>query len=141
MKSRRSLSALLLLCAALLTLGLVAGVAAASSGDAGTSPTGTSGSAMNPSGNEECFACHGVKPQDGTITTADGQSFPATIDVAGHPKSLYVDRKIQSNSRHGQLACVSCHLGFNAGEHPPRSPRAGSRRPRSSPAATATATR
>jgi cytochrome b subunit of formate dehydrogenase len=116
-KSLRSLSALLLLCAALLTLGLGAGVAAASSGDAGTSPTGTSGSAMNPSGNEECFACHGVKPENGTITTADGQSFPATIDVAGHPKSLYVDRKIQSNSRHGQLACVSCHLGFNAGMH------------------------
>jgi cytochrome b subunit of formate dehydrogenase len=115
--SRRSLQAVQLVCAVLLALGLLSGAALASSGGAG-SPTGTGGSAMSPSGNEECFACHGVRPENGTITTADGQQYPATIDVAGQKKSIYVDRKIQSNSRHGQLACVSCHLGFNAGEHP-----------------------
>jgi predicted CXXCH cytochrome family protein len=104
---------------AVLTLGLSAGSALASTGDTPvTSPTGTGGSALSPSGNEECFRCHGVKPVDGKITV-DGQSYPAVIDVDGQPKSIYVDRKIQSNSRHGQLACISCHLGFNAGEHSP----------------------
>jgi predicted CXXCH cytochrome family protein len=105
-------------CAALLALGLTAGGAVAESATPGTSPTGTSGSALSPSGNEECFKCHGVKPVDGKVTV-DGTSYPAVIDVGGQPKSMYVDRKIQSNSRHGKLACISCHLGFNAGEHPP----------------------
>jgi len=115
---RSTLHALALFCAALLALVLLAGAAVASGEEAATSPTGTGGSATSPSGNEECFACHGVKPENGTVTTADGQEFPAYIDVAGQQKSIYVDRKIQSNSRHGQLACVSCHLGFNAGVHP-----------------------
>ncbi len=62
---------------------------------------------------------------DGTITV-DGEKVPAYIDVNGEKKSIYVDRHIQANSRHGQLACISCHIGFNAGMHPPRaSPRAG----------------
>ena len=98
-------------------LGLLAGIAAASSNAAGTSPTGTGGSAMSPSGNDECYACHGQKPVDGTITV-DGQKVPAYIDVNGEKKSIYVDRHIQANSRHGQLACISCHIGFNAGMHP-----------------------
>ncbi|HTX69513.1 MAG TPA: cytochrome c3 family protein [Thermoleophilia bacterium] len=79
--------------------------------------SGANGSATGPSGNEECFACHGVKPVDGSITV-DGKEYPATIDVNGQQKSIYVDRSIQSNSRHGELACISCHIGFNAGEHP-----------------------
>jgi cytochrome b subunit of formate dehydrogenase len=92
-------------------LGALCGVAAASS------PTGDTGAALSPSGNEECFACHGQKPVDGYITV-DGEKVPAYIDVAGEKKSIYVDRAIQANSRHGKLACVSCHLGFNAGMHP-----------------------
>ena len=79
--------------------------------------SGANGSATGPSGNEECFACHGVKPVDGKIVV-DGATYPATIDVNGQQKSIYVDRHIQSNSRHGELACTSCHIGFNAGEHP-----------------------
>ncbi len=86
--------------------------------ETGAGASGANGSALGPSGNEECFACHGVRPENGVVTTAGGQQYPATFDVAGRPKSMYVDRKIQSSSRHGQLACVSCHLGFNAGEHP-----------------------
>ncbi len=119
MSLRRTLWALVLTCAVLVgALGLFASAAAASSNEAGTSPTGTGGSAVSPSGNEECFSCHGQKPVDGTITV-DGQKVPAYIDVNGEQKSIYVDRAIQSNSRHGQLACISCHIGFNAGMHPP----------------------
>jgi cytochrome b subunit of formate dehydrogenase len=92
-------------------LALFAGMAAA------TSPTGTGGAALSPSGNNECFACHGQKPVNGTITV-DGKKVPAYIDVNGEKKSIYVDRAIQSNSRHGKLACISCHIGFNAGMHP-----------------------
>ena len=115
---RRAVSALVLACVVLVGgLGLLAGTAAASSNAAGTSPTGTGGSALSPSGNDECFACHGQKPVDGTITV-DGQKVPAYIDVNGEQKSIYVDRHIQANSRHGQLACISCHIGFNAGMHP-----------------------
>jgi cytochrome b subunit of formate dehydrogenase len=115
--ARRSVLALLIACVALLALAASAGVALASESGAGN-PLGTGGAAATPGTNEECFKCHGVKPVDGKVTV-DGTSYPAVIDVAGQPKSMYVDRHIQSNSRHGQLACISCHLGFNAGEHPP----------------------
>ena len=115
-------------------LALFAGAAVASSG-----PTGDTGAPLSPSDNEECFACHGQKPVNGTITV-DGEQVPAYIDVAGERKSIYVDRAIQSNSRHGKLACVSCHLGFNPGCTPRASPRGGCGRPSSAPAATATAT-
>lgn len=102
--------------AVLVCLLLIASTAAASA-SAGTSPTGPGGSAVSPSGNEECFDCHGQRPVDGYITV-DGEQVPAYIDVAGQKKSIYVDRAIQANSRHGKLACVSCHIGFNAGLHP-----------------------
>jgi predicted CXXCH cytochrome family protein len=122
---RRTALLILTACVALLALGLIAGSALASSGDLfpssntpESSPTGVGGSALSSSGNEECFKCHGVRPVDGKVTV-DGTSYPAVIDVAGQKKSMYVDRHIQQNSRHGQLACISCHLGFNAGEHPP----------------------
>ena len=119
MKLSRANWALALTCAVLVGgLGLLAGTAAASSNEAGTSPTGTGGSAMSPSGNDECFTCHGQKPVDGTITV-DGKKVPAYIDVNGEKKSIYVDRSIQANSRHGQLACISCHIGFNARHAPP----------------------
>jgi cytochrome b subunit of formate dehydrogenase len=118
-KLGRVIWALALVCAVLVGgLGLLPGTAAASSNEAGTSPTGTGGAATSPSDNNECFACHGQKPVDGTITV-DGKKVPAYIDVNGEKKSIYVDRSIQANSRHGQLACISCHLGFNAGMHPP----------------------
>ncbi len=118
MKLRRALWAFALICA-LLTggLGLLAGTAAASSNAAGTSPTGTGGSALSPSGNDDCYACHGQQPVNGTIT-ADGQKVPAYVDVNGEQKSIYVDRQVMVDSRHGQLACTSCHIGFNAGMHP-----------------------
>jgi cytochrome b subunit of formate dehydrogenase len=116
-KLRRAALLLLVLAATLTASGLFAAGVFASAGSE-TSPTGTGGSALSPSGNDECFACHGIKPEGGVVTTADGQEFPATIDVAGQQKSFYVDPKIQSNSRHGQLACISCHIGFNAGKHP-----------------------
>jgi cytochrome b subunit of formate dehydrogenase len=115
---RRILGALALACAVLVGgLGLLAGSAAATANTAGTNPTGTGGSATSPSGNDQCFACHGQKPVNGTITV-DGKQVPAYIDVNGQQKSIYVDRSIQANSRHGKLACISCHIGFNPGMHP-----------------------
>jgi len=117
-KLRRALWALALTCAVLTGgLGLLPGAAAASSNAAGTSPTGTGGSALNPSGNDECYACHGQKPVDGTITV-DGKQVPAYVEVNGEKKSIYVDEQVMRASRHGQLACTSCHIGFNAGMHP-----------------------
>ncbi len=116
----RSILVLLAFACALLVVGLSllpGTVLAVSSNPAETSPTGTGGSATSPSGNEECFACPGQKPVNGYITV-DGQKMPAYIDVGGQKKSIYVDRAIESNSRHGQLDCISCHLGFNAGVHP-----------------------
>jgi predicted CXXCH cytochrome family protein len=94
-----------------LTLLATASVAIAASADA-------AGSALGPSGNSECLVCHGVAPQGDTVTV-DGREYPATITVEGEQKSIYVDDSIMAHSRHGQLACVSCHIGFNAGEHPP----------------------
>ena len=93
-------------------LAVLCGVAVASE------PTGDNGAPLTASGNEECFECHGQKPVDGYITV-DGEQVPAYVDVNGEKKSIYVDRAIQSNSRHGKLACVSCHIGFNPGMHPP----------------------
>jgi predicted CXXCH cytochrome family protein len=112
----------LIACAALvLVLGASAATALADSvplvGETAQGISGANGSATSPNGNEACFACHGVKPVDGKVVV-DGATYPATIDVNGQQKSMYVDRHIQANSRHGQLACISCHIGFNAGEHP-----------------------
>ena len=85
---------------------------------ASTSPTTTQGgSALSPNENAACEKCHGQKPVDDSIEV-DGQKVPATIDVNGEKKSIYVDRAHQGDSRHGKLACISCHIGFNAGMHP-----------------------
>jgi predicted CXXCH cytochrome family protein len=85
---------------------------------AGATDAGATGTATNPSGNQECLTCHGQKPVDGTIDV-DGKKVDAYIDVEGEQKSIYVDEAVHSASRHGKLACVSCHIGFNPGMHPP----------------------
>jgi len=71
---------------------------------AATSATATN--ALNAPANDECFECHG---------SADVKA--ETIDVAGQQKSIYVDRAVYEASRHGKLACTSCHLGFEPGVH------------------------
>ncbi len=78
-------------------LGL-AGVAAAS--------TSTAESALNASGNGDCFRCHGQQDVKGQ-----------TIEVDGQQRSIYVDRAVYEASRHGNLACTSCHIGFKPGPH------------------------
>lgn len=74
-------------------------------GAAAASPA-TATSALNAPTNDECFKCHG---------SADVKD--ETIDVNGVQKSIYVDRAIYEQSRHGKLACTSCHLGFKSGPH------------------------
>ena len=111
MTVRRAAWALALACVA-----VIGGFAALSGVAAAASPT-ASASALSPNENDACFACHGQKPQNGYIEV-DGQKVPAYIDVNGEKKSIYVDRPHQAHSRHGKLACISCHIGFNAGMHP-----------------------
>ena len=111
MTVRRATGALALVCiAVILGFAALAGVAAAAS------PTGA-GAALSPNDNDACFECHGQKPVDGTIEV-DGERVPAYVDVNGEKKSIYVDRGHMVDSRHGKLACISCHVGFNAGVHP-----------------------
>jgi predicted CXXCH cytochrome family protein len=69
-----------------------------------TSATATN--ALNAPTNDECFKCH---------ASPDVQD--ETIDVNGVQKSIYVDRAVYEQSRHGKLACTSCHLGFKPGLH------------------------
>jgi predicted CXXCH cytochrome family protein len=91
-----------------LTLLLVVALCAASFGFAGfaaASPA-TATDPLNAPTNDECFKCHG---------SADVKD--ETIDVKGVQKSIYVDRAIYEQSRHGKLACTSCHLGFKPGPH------------------------
>lgn len=57
--------------------------------------------------NDACFRCHGSPDQTGTI------------EVEGEQKSIAVDREVYEASRHGQLACASCHIGFEPGVHTP----------------------
>ncbi len=112
MTFRRAGLALALTCVAVIgSVALLSGVAVAAS------PTGSGGEALSANQNDACFECHGQKPVDGTITV-DGEQVPAYIDVNGQKRSLYVDRAHQGASRHGKLACISCHIGFNAGTHP-----------------------
>jgi predicted CXXCH cytochrome family protein len=99
-------------------LGALAIGLAALPGVAGATDAGGAGSALNPSGNQECLTCHGQKPVDGTIDV-DGKKVDAYIDVDGEQKSIYVNEAVHAASRHGKLACVSCHIGFNPGMHSP----------------------
>ena len=57
----------------------------------------SNGTALSASDNDPCLACHGEQGED---------------------ERLYVDPAQHAASRHGKLACVSCHPGFNAGVHP-----------------------
>ena len=75
------------------------------------------GTALQASDNDACLECHGQKGENGSITI-DGEQVSTTIEVDGEPKSIYVDPAKHAASRHGKLACVSCHAGFNAGMHP-----------------------
>jgi predicted CXXCH cytochrome family protein len=75
------------------------------------------GTPLRPSDNAECLTCHGQRPENGSITV-DGEQLPATTEVEGETKSIYVDAAQHASSRHGKLACASCHAGFNAGVHP-----------------------
>jgi len=89
--------------AALLTLAVLLGAASAA---AATTAPATAQSALTVTGNDACFRCHGqqdVRDQ--------------TIVVDGRPKSIFVNRAIYDASRHGGLACTSCHIGFKPGLH------------------------
>ena len=66
----------------------------------------TAADALNAPTNDECFKCHGSPDVE-----------DATIDVEGQQRSIYVDRAVYEASRHGKLACTSCHPGFKPGVH------------------------
>jgi hypothetical protein len=68
--------------------------------------TSTAASALNGPSNDDCFRCHGQQ---------DVQN--RTIDVDGRQKNIFVDRTAYDASRHGKLACTSCHIGFKPGPH------------------------
>jgi hypothetical protein len=85
--------------AAVLWLGLSGSAAASTS-------TSTAESALNAPSNDDCFRCHG-RP--------DARS--QTVVVDGRQKSIFVDRAVYDASRHGKLACTSCHIGFKPGPH------------------------
>ena len=76
-----------------------AGPAASASAPTATNP-------LNAATNDQCFSCHGSPSAKGK-----------TIDVDGVQKTIYVDRAVYEASRHGKLACTSCHLGFKPGPH------------------------
>ena len=93
---------------AVLGLAALAGAARAESPSTGT--------ALTSSDNEACLECHGQKVEDGSIVV-DGEQVSAFIEVDGERKSIYVDADKHASSRHGKIACISCHVGFNAGMH------------------------
>ena len=103
------------LAAAFLTAFLLLALATLPAAAGAESPT--TGTALTPSDNAGCLTCHGQRPENGTITV-DGEQVDAFIDVDGERKSIYVDEARHSTTRHGKLACISCHLGFNEGMHP-----------------------
>jgi len=95
--TRQRLAFFLCALAAAVLLGF-AGPAAAS--------TSTADSALNASSNDDCFRCHGQQDM-----------MDRTIEVDGRQKSIFVDRALYEASRHGKLACTSCHIGFKPGLH------------------------
>lgn len=95
------------LLAALLCSAAALGFAAAA-----VASTSTAESALNaPSSNDACFHCHGQQ-----------EMLNRTIDVEGRQKSIFVIRTVYEASRHGKLACTSCHLGFKPGSHSTAAP-------------------
>ncbi len=89
--------------AALLTVAALLGLAAAAG--AATAPV-TAQSALGVTGNDACFHCHGQQDMQNR-----------TIDVGGEQQDIFVDRALYDASRHGGLACTSCHIGFKPGLH------------------------
>ena len=87
--------------AALLCSAAALGFAAAAAAS-----TSTAELPLNAPSNDACFHCHGQQ---------DVQN--RTIDVDGRQKSIFVDRAVYDASRHGKLACTSCHIGFKPGLH------------------------
>ena len=63
---------------------------------------------VSPADNQQCFACHSDKAEK-SITVQEGDQ--ATSGA--------VNEDVYSHSRHGALACQSCHIGFEAGVHTP----------------------
>lgn len=90
----------------LLLLAAVACAAALGFAASATAESATATDALNAPTNDECFTCHGSPDVKGS-----------TIDVNGVPKSIYVERAVYERSRHGRLACTSCHIGFRPGQH------------------------
>jgi predicted CXXCH cytochrome family protein len=81
-------------------------VAAAALGSAGAAAAATVDSPLvAPAANDTCFRCHAAADQNGSV------------EVDGQEKSIRVDEAVYKASRHGKLACTSCHLGFKAGPH------------------------
>jgi predicted CXXCH cytochrome family protein len=92
----------LLLCLVLAACAATLALAVASAAE-----TATATDALNaPATNDECFRCHG---------SADVRD--VTVDAGGEQKSIYVNREVYERSRHGRLACTSCHIGFEPGQH------------------------
>ncbi len=82
-------------CTATLALTGAAAAQAATATEALSAPT-----------NDECFRCHGSEDVR-----------DVTVEAGGEQKSIYVDREVFERSRHGRLACTSCHIGFKPGQH------------------------
>ena len=72
-------------------------------GSAAAAPSATSG--VNAATNDACFSCHGVRGKTPSIV------------VGGRRVSTFVNRAVYEGSLHGDLACTSCHLGFQPGVH------------------------
>lgn len=53
---------------------------------------------------EKCGECHNPEST-------------GTVEVAGETRSLAVDLEAYAASRHGQLDCTGCHVGFKPGPH------------------------
>jgi hypothetical protein len=83
----------------------IAALALCFTGSAAAS-TATAQSALTAPSNDDCFRCHGQQSM-----------LNRKIDVQGVQKSLFVDQARYEASRHGKLACQSCHIGFKPGAH------------------------
>ena len=105
MTHRRFSLVLTLLCG-LAALALAASASASTPVPSASSTAPTATSPLNGTSNEDCFRCHAQSGQPNK-----------TIDVNGEQKSIYVNRELYEASRHGKLACTSCHLRFKPGPH------------------------
>lgn len=91
---------------AALLLGFAGTAAAAGTGQVSTpSLQAADNNAVSAADNQACLECHS--------STAK----PITVQVDGQGKQASVDAPAYAHSRHGKLACTSCHLGFKPGQH------------------------